>query len=198
MQLNVFKSIGLTASVVCSVSVAALQPHQAVIDVAYGQASEPEVAGEKFALRLPIKQGIFVIASRTKFEGDSAPEDDYKTKEFGGGFFWSTTATNSMYLSYTKIDLDFNTLSLKDNTQYAIGWRSRVSNQLEVLAEYNSTDLAGVDLVGTDYEGVEFEERGYKLGVHYYTSPEFAITLDWDNWLDQDRLFLGVRFTSGK
>ncbi|NVJ61294.1 MAG: hypothetical protein HWE27_12945 [Gammaproteobacteria bacterium] len=197
LKLSKYLSIGSTM-LLLSVPSFAQQPHQAIIDVAYGQGSDPEVTGERYTLKLPVRKGLFVVVSKTNFAGDQASEDDYKTKEVGGGFFWSTTETNSMYLSYTKVDLEFNTLKIKDNTQYAIGWRSRFSRQLEILAEYNSTNLDNADLTGTDYEGAKLEEAGYKLGLHYYTSPTFAVTLDWDNWLDQDRLFLGVRFTSGK
>ncbi|WP_144393590.1 hypothetical protein [Pleionea sediminis] len=165
----------------------ATQPHMALIDVSYIETSDDELSGEQFRLQLPVKQGLYVSYERTSLDGDVA-NSGYKAKSLGGGVFWGAAAGSSMYIGYKKVELDLPVFDDKDVTRYELGWRRRLTNQLELNLEYNQT--------GFDMEGVD--EDGYQVGIHYYFSPTFAVTFTRDRWFEQDRTFLGVRFTSGK
>ncbi len=171
---------------VASPFVIATQPHMAIIDLSYVKVDEPDLDGEQFKLQLPIKNGLYVSYDRLSLDGDTN-DSGYSSKALGGGFFWGSAASSLMYLGYSKVELE--AFELDDEfTRYELGWRKRLSRQLEMNLEYNQTEF--------NLEGVD--DVGYRVGFHYYMSPTFAITLDADRWFEQDRIFLGVRFTSGK
>lgn len=170
----------------------ATQPHQAIIDLAYSEEDESELNGETFRIQLPIKQGVFLSGSKTEMDQDvettSLFDGSYSKRELGGGFYWQTSPDASMYLAYHKVDFEPAAGESENLTKYSLGWRGRLSQRFELTLEYNQTDFTDSNI----------DKGGYTAGVHFYATPTFAITLDTERWFEQDRLLLGVRFTSGR
>jgi hypothetical protein len=172
-------------STLCSVAFAApIKPHQALIDVNYVESDEAG-KGQFYRMQLPVKEGVYVVGSRTQWESDENVEQVQKL--VGGGFYWETLTGARMYLGYSKVDFSQGAIEEKDMTQYSLGWRGRTSREMEWVVEVNRTDFKT--------EGVDKE--GYVAGLHYYLSDTFAITAETRRWREQDALFLGFRLTSG-
>ncbi|NVJ49976.1 MAG: hypothetical protein HWE13_02490 [Gammaproteobacteria bacterium] len=167
-------------------SVYAVQPHQSLLDFAYGEMDEYNAKGERYRIQLPVKQGLYFLAAKTHFGSDDTA-GDLNSQEIGGGIHWQTSDVSSMYLGYSKVDYELSGVALDEATRYAIGWRSRLSNEIEVNLEYKSTDHNLVDV----------DEAGYRVGAYYYMSQTAALYLELDNELEQDQVFFGVRFTTG-
>lgn len=175
-----------------STAASATQPHQALIDLAYSEDDESELNGETFRIQLPIKQGVFLSGSKTEMDQDtdtaSLFDTSYSRRELGGGFHWQTSPDASMYLAYHKVDFEPAAGESDNLTKYSLGWRGRLSQSFELTLEYNQTDFSDSDI----------DRGGYVAGLHFYATPTFAITLESERWFEQDRLLLGVRFTSGR
>ncbi len=160
-------------------------PHQAFLDVNYVDGDEVGT-GQAFRLQLPIKEGVYVVGARTETETDQNLE--LIQKEIGGGFYWNTDTGNRMYLGYSKVDFSIGASAEQELTKYSLGWRSRTSREMEWIVELNQTDFPEVNM----------DKEGYVAGLHYYFSDTFAVTAEARKWREQDVLFFGFRFTSGR
>lgn len=164
---------------------AKIKPHQAFLDVNYVDGDDAGT-GQMFRLQLPIKEGVYVVGART--ESETEQNIEFIQKELGGGFYWDTEAGNRMYLGYTKVDFNVGASAEQELTKYTLGWRSRTSQEMEWVVEVNQTNFpeAGMD------------KEGYVAGLHYYFSETFALTAEARKWREQDFLYFGFRFTSGR
>jgi|GEM_PF-6190508 len=170
-----------------SSAVSAVKPHQSLLDFAYGEVDEYSSKGERYRLQVPVKQGLYFIGAKTHFGSDDTA-GDANAKELGAGIYWDTADNSSMYLGYSKVDYELSGVSLEEADRYSIGWRSRLTNNVELNLEVKTTD----------HNILNLEERGYRIGGYYYLSQTAAVYLELDNDLDQDQVFLGVRFTTGR